>query len=125
MEGSGQRLTEPILSKIMETTYTKLKPITRPSHGGCLACPPVQAIAPMNTLIAVGFGDAHISKDGEIIFDGERAEEFHTLEEFEALANGDPNHDWRLVLDAPLSSREYQRQGEGQWVLIAQGEGFA
>jgi hypothetical protein len=130
MEGEPvlQLAGSPIFSKIMENTWTKLPPLLKPgelSHGGCLNCPPAHAVAPMNTLIAVGFGDAHISKDGEVVFDGERADDFHELGEFEALAKADPNHDWRLVLNAPLHSREYQRQGEGAWVLVEQGEGFA
>lgn len=93
--------------------------------GGCLKCPPAHAIAPMQTLIAVGFGDAHVSKDGEIVFDEQQSDEFHELKEFEELAATDPDHDWRLVLNAPLHSREYQRHDAGKWVLIAQGEGFA
>ena len=93
--------------------------------GGCLNCPPAYGVAPMNTLIAVGFGDANISKDGEVVFSEQDSDEFHFLEEFEAKAKADPDHDWRLLLDAPLHSREYQRHDEGKWVLIAQGEGFA
>lgn len=94
-------------------------------HGGCLVCPPAYGVAPMGTLIAVGFGDAHISKDGEVVFTEQDSDEFHYLEEFEVMANGDPDHDWRLVLDAPLHSREYQRHDEEKWVLIKQGVGFA
>lgn len=109
------------------TTWEKLPCITDKEalSGGCLNCPPAYAIAPMNTLVAVGFGYAHISKDGEVVFDEQQSDDFHTLEEFEAMADADPDHDWRLVLDAPLHSREYQRHDTGKWVLIKQGEGFA
>jgi hypothetical protein len=92
----------------------------------------------MGSVIAVGFGDAHLSKDGEVIWselEGLRANPNPTLEELnnlpsflgsdaEALAIQDPDHDWRIVLNGPLSGRTYQRHGDGQWVLVEQNRGF-
>lgn len=46
-------------------------------------------------------------------------------QEYEDVAAGDPDHDWRLFVHGPLSDYTYQRQGEGQWMLVAQGRGFA
>ncbi len=95
-------------------------------HQGCLNCPPVERIAPLDMLIAVGFGIARVTRGKKIVFQ-ETAddEDYHRLAEFEEMAKTDPDHDWRVLLEAPLRSREYQRQGEGKWVLIASGEGFA
>jgi hypothetical protein len=82
-------------------------------------------IASLDMIIAVGFGTAQVTKDGTIIFSETDDEDFHRLQEFEDLALEAPDHDWRVLLDAPLQMREYQRQGPGEWVVIAVGPGFA
>ena len=97
-------------------------------HQGCLSCPPVTKLAPMNLHVAVGFGMAMITKDGETIYsEPTNMEEYdcRSLAEFEQMAQSDPNHDWRLILEAPLRGREYQRQGFKKWVLIDSNMGFA
>lgn len=105
----------------------KLEPAHEgPIHQGCLNCPPVERLAPMDMIIAVGFGLAEVTRGKKVIFrEMPNDEDYHTLAEFEEMAKADPNHDWRVTLDAPLRSREYQRQGEGRWVLIKSGQGFA
>ncbi len=106
--------------------WKKLPPWNKPIHQGCLCCPPVTDTAPMDTIIAVGFGDASISKDGETIYQ-ERPDQkrFKRLRYFERLAAADPNHDWQLTLYAPLRGRVYQRHGKGKWVLVESNQGFA
>lgn len=95
-------------------------------HQGCLNCPPIERIAPLDMIIAVGLGVARVTRGRRVIFsEGANDENDHYLSEFEEMAKADPDHDWRVLLDAPLRSREYQRQGEGKWVLIKSGPGFA
>ncbi len=97
-------------------------------HQGCINCPPVLRKAKMDTKIAVGFGFAGVKRDGDIIFMADTIAEWKdipTLMKFENMARKDPDHDWRLVLDAPLRSREYQRHSKNEWILVASGEGFA
>jgi hypothetical protein len=106
--------------------FDKVPAWTGRIYQGCLSCPPVEAIAPMEMLIAVGFGDARITKDGETIYsESVDDDDYHTLAEFETMAQIDPDHDWRAILNAPLRDREYQRHEEGKWVLIKSGMGFA
>lgn len=78
-------------------------------------------------MIAVGFGAAGYSKDGLDIYTEGSADDDEppTVAQVEAMALTDPDHDWRIYFEAPLYSAEYQRQGEGIWVLIRKGEGFA
>lgn len=119
---------------------------TRKPHG-CLVCEANGAIPitfPSAGLIAVGFGYAGVTKDGrevlseqqvEILYDsnGEMLpedqqppdSEYHTCADAEALAVADPDHDWRIHLEAALSGRVFQRQGNANWVLVEQNEGFA
>ena len=106
--------------------WKKLPPFDGHIHQGCSHCPPVEEIAPLDMLIAVGFGSAEVTCGNKLIF-AERPddEEFHRLSEFEEMAKANPNHSWIVRLDAPLRSRAYQRQGEGRWVLIESGPGFA
>ena len=107
-------------------TFTKVPAWTGAIRQGCLSCPPVESIAPLNMTIAVGFGDARITKDGETIYQEPYDKtELRTLAEFEDMAKGDPDHDWRAILIAPLRDREYQRHDESKWVLIGSGMGFA
>jgi len=107
--------------------WKKIKPFQGNIYQGCLCCPPVTRIASLDTVVAVGFGDAHISKDNQIIYmeTGNEDEPPRTLAEFEAMAKKDPDHDWRLVLFAPLRGREYQRHDNDKWVLIDSNMGFA
>jgi hypothetical protein len=126
-----------------------LAPITaeeRKPHG-CFVCECNGAkplTFPADGLIAVGFGYAAVTKDGremlrepdyEILYDddGEMLpedqqppeQEYPTGADAEALAVADPDHDWRIHIEGPLSGRTYQRQGVGNWVLVEQNEGFA
>jgi hypothetical protein len=119
-----------------------LPPITaeeRTPHG-CLVCDSAGAkplTFPMDGLIAVGFGFAACTKDGQPVLEepqerfddsGEPIDEeleYPTGADAEKLAAADPDHDWRIQLEGPLSGRTYQRQGEANWVLVAQNEGFA
>lgn len=83
----------------------------------------------MHRVIAVGFGSAGASRDGESIYsetqDVDSEEGFWDVAKVEAMALADPDHDWRIHFHAPLYDAEYQRQGEGAWVLVRKGEGFA
>lgn len=95
-------------------------------HQGCLHADPVEKTAPMDMLIAVGFGVAQVTRGKRVVFSEKYDDkEYHTLAEFEAMAEKDPEHDWRVLLHAPLRSSEYQRQGKDRWVLINSGPGFA
>lgn len=76
-----------------------------------------------------GFGGVYLTRDGESVYpwpdDDYAASEERVGQEYEDVAAGDPDHDWRLFVDGPLSDYTYQRQGEGEWVLVKQGQGFA
>jgi hypothetical protein len=88
-------------------------------------------------VIAVGFGCAQATRDGECVADGEVAfivrngipermpEWSLTFQDIEDLAMLDPDHDWRIELNGPLHGETYQRQGPGVWVCIETNEGFA
>lgn len=84
----------------------------------------------MNWRIAVGFGDAHVSRDGKVVWREDigpdsRWEDSWTVMRAENVARKDPNHDWRITLDGPLHGETYQRQGRNQWVLVKKNMGFA
>ena len=108
------------------TTWKK-EPAIEGKHGGCLNCGPRPSLFPPDARIAVGFGGASLTKDGQYVWDeGQHEwEDCMTGAQAEELAAADPDHDWRISLYAPLSDREYQRHGPGQWVLVKQGMGFA
>ncbi len=77
-----------------------------------------------------GFGCVRLIRDGETVypwgFDTSTDEEMERLaQDYEDVAAGHPEHDWRLQVDGPLSDYTYQRQGDGLWVLVKQGRGFA
>lgn len=129
-------MTDPISEEFMEEqkeqaemaeerNWNKEKPFDGEVHDGCLNCPPTHKVAPMEMIIAVGFGDARITKDEETIFSEESDEDFRSLEVFEEMAKQDPNHDWRAILNGPLRGRTYQRHGVAEWVLIYSNRGFA
>jgi hypothetical protein len=90
---------------------------------GCLCCGVKATVAPMETVMAVGFGDVSVTKDGKTEWSGDDLEK--TLQEFEDIAAKDPDHDWRFKKNAPLYDAVWQRHTEKTWVLIEKGPGFA
>lgn len=107
------------------STWEKLPAWQGDVYNACLCCPTTERIAPLDMIIAVGFGDAKITKDGETIYREEDSDDFRTLLEFEQLAQQDPNHDWRAILNGPLRGRTYQRHGKNKWILVDYNGGFA
>ena len=96
--------------------------------GGCLHCGYTESVLPMRTRLYNSFGGYMITKYGELYFMENSQKEFHdnkTLIYIENRAKLQPDADWRCILDLPLRSAEYQRQGKSKWVLIKKGQGFA
>lgn len=80
----------------------------------------------MERVIAVGFGSAGATRDGDSVYsESDDEDAFCRVADIEEMAAKDPDHDWRIYFYAPLYEAEYQRHGAGQWVLIKKGEGFA
>ncbi len=105
----------------------KFLPGIEGGYGGCLHCGYKYEHLPSWTLIAVGCGDASVTKDGKEIYNelNIKNEKFWTCRKAEFQARKDPDHDWRIHLVASLSERHYQRQGKNIWVLYEKGLGFA
>jgi hypothetical protein len=81
----------------------------------------------MSRLLAVGFGDCRVCRDGDCVYEEATVEntKFWTGADAENAAREAPDHDWRVSFIAPLYEAEYQRQGENHWVLVKKGMGFA
>jgi hypothetical protein len=112
--------------------WEKAEPYKGTVHHGCLNCVGTHDVAPMDMLIAVGFGSAVATKDGQIVYDEQEAmrgggdfDDLATLQQIEDMAVADPDHDWRVVLHGPLRGREYQRHDAAHWVLVDSNQGFA
>lgn len=121
--------------------WTKLPPLPgRPNP--CLCCPPIPGKACLTKIIAVGFGGATATRDGDCVADGEngllfvhgdslecrepiQTEDFIRFADIEKMAVADPDHDWRVQLHGPMHGEVYQRQGEGEWLLVEKDDGFA
>lgn len=108
--------------------FTPLPPIEGKTT--CLHCGKHADVFPLPGLTHPGFGGVHVSRDGETLYPwGEDVqpdeEESRTMQDYENVAAGDPDHDWRVRIDGPMWDGTYQRHGEGQWVLVEQGQGFA
>lgn len=122
-----------------------LPPITeeaRKPHG-CMNCEHNGAVPitfPPDGLIAAGFGFAAVLRDGRPVLEEPQArynadfteiewepdeDDYPTGAKAEEAAAADPDHDWRIQIEGPLSGRTYQRQGANNWVLVEQNEGFA
>lgn len=110
--------------------WKKLKPIkSEDIHIGCFCCSTASEVAPLGMEIAVGFGSAFVTKDGDEIYDGERdwqnGNQPLTVRDIEAMAKNDPDHDWRIVKHGPLHGETYQRHGDDTWVCVESNQGFA
>ena len=108
-------------------SYKKLEPL-KGSPAGCLNCGYTESKLSMRTKITAGFGMAVIKKNKELIYaepPNTEWEDAPTLMKFELMARKEPNAGWRYILDLPLRSAMYQRQGKNLWVLVKKGDGFA
>lgn len=108
------------------TDWVRLTPLDGRANP-CVCCPPIQATLDLDSIVAVGFGRAVVMCDGGVFLDGE--ELYRSGAEMpaayaEAWAALDPDHDWRVVLHAPMHGETYQRQ-DGAWLLVEKIEGFA
>jgi len=107
--------------------WTKLEPVA----GGKTVCHVCQCGAHESLdperRVAVGFGQAQIMRDGEVVWsDGNKEfEACPTMREVEIKAAADPDHDWRVVFYGPLWGGTYQRHGTAHWVLVEKNDGFA
>lgn len=102
---------------------TLLPPLEHPAGCGCLNCPAKPVELPLDFQPHPGFGSVELTCDGETAPIELREET--TLARIEAYVATAPNHDWRLWINAPLGDWTYQRHGEGKWVLVEKGGGFA
>lgn len=111
----------------MSQQYELMVPI-KGGQGGCLCCGYQHEVLPMDAIIAVGFGMAQLTCNGDVIYDEHDCndeDEIITVADAESMAAKTPVADWRIHLVAPLSERHYQRQGDQHWVLYKKGTGFA
>jgi hypothetical protein len=116
------------------SAWTKHPALTESEAGyrsQCLNCGPQPVTLPLESMLAVGFGDCTVTRDQDHVYSEAEFEHEHpdveppSLDVFEQQAASDPDHDWRVLYYGPLSESEYQRQGPGEWVLIRKGMGFA
>lgn len=85
-------------------------------------------VLPLEKVIAVGFGAAYVSRDGDTVWQEDvRADwnDLWTVAQAEQVAEEDPLHDWRIHIIGPLAEGHWQRQSAGQWVMYEKGDGFA
>ena len=87
------------------TSWNKL-PAIQGKCGGCLncVCGPRPSFFPPDGIIAVGFGFAALLRDGQPVYteqcDPDEDVEDMTGAKAEELAAADPDHDWRIVMEA-------------------------
>lgn len=109
--------------------WLKYPALTERPHSGCLHCGSKPLVMPLDANPHPGFGGVTLYRDGEYVTspDISRDEEVENfvVQDFEDIAAGDPDHDWQMRVDGPLSDQTYQRHGDGLWVCIEKGMGFA
>lgn len=107
------------------SNWTK-QPAIAGGMGGCLCCGVTTDKFMPTQWISVGFGYAALERDGKPVWhESPKTTRPMTGRRAESMAAKDPDHDWRIVLNAPLRSATYQRHAKGEWVLIEKGLGFA
>jgi hypothetical protein len=76
-------------------------------------------------VIGVGIGYAALTRDGETVYEEDRAHDLMTVAQAERLAQREPDHDWRIHLVAQLEDRHYRRERPGRWVIYERGYGMS
>lgn len=105
----------------------EILPPAKDLHQGCANCTTAARIAPMEMVIAVGFGSAFVMNGDTCVYSEDRVEneEYWTVQDAENLAMKQPELDWRITKYGPLHGETFQRQGPGNWVCVESNEGFA
>jgi hypothetical protein len=66
-------------------------------------------------------GRAYLVRDGEVLYDGAKAARRgtkpYTVDDVERIAQNDPTHDWRIILEGDAMTVIYQRQ-DGRWPCV-------
>lgn len=111
-------------------TWEKKAPVEHPGfQSGCLNCGPTPIELPLEADLCVGFGECSVTRDGVDVYKEEALADEDAdaplLKQFEDMAKADPDHDWRVRFSRAMSEEVYQRHGDGRWVLIEKGMGFA
>lgn len=88
---------------------------------------PIGSVADLRMLVGVGFGVARIYKGSEVIYDEHEAEDsdYYPLSHFEGMAQLDPDHVWKCVMEDPLWNATWERQETNKWTCVSSGMGFA
>lgn len=87
------------------------------------ACPPPpERRLPLAEQVHPGFGGARLEKDGKTAAYLSQGATGYVAEE---RAAREPEHEWTLVIEGPLSGATYRREGENDWVLVETNGGFA
>jgi len=102
-----------------------LPPLEHAPRSGCLNCGSKPLRVKLNQRLHAGFGVTALIRDGESVESYFDYEKCPTFQRFENVARKDPEHDWRVQVDGPLSDVTYQRHGPNEWVAVAKGLGFA
>lgn len=82
--------------------------------------------ANLGMLVAIGFGQAGIYKNGlEIYREDPDDESYGYLSEFEEMAKLEPEAEWKCVIYGPLWGATWLRVGDNLWEQIESNRGFA
>jgi hypothetical protein len=95
------------------------------SHmGGCLNCGPRPGILRYKDDPSPGFGTVAIIRDGEVVASTCRGAAT-LIRRWRGAARVQPNHEWVVEVDGPLSGTRYTRQPNGRWMATHKSMGFA
>lgn len=109
-------------------TWEKKPVVETPGFvNNCLEGGPQRVTLPLDTEISIGFGSCWVMKDDNCVYSETpwADEDAPKLQKFEDQAKADPDHDWQVHFRGAMSKETYQRHGDGSWVLIEKGVGFA
>lgn len=96
-------------------------------QSNCLSGGPQPLALPLEAELSVGFGSCTVMKDETCLYQEQPGanDDPPRLQQFEDLAKADPDHDWQVNFHGAMSEETYQRHGDGLWVLVEKGIGFA
>lgn len=93
-------------------------------HSSCLNCPPKPGVLRYRDDPTPGFGMVGIFRDGETVA-GTCGEAATLIRRWRGEAHRDPDHEWVIEIDGPMSGVRYTRQPTGKWLTTHRSRGFA
>ena len=120
--------TRALVDEAKDRAFHAWKPIepTATAVGStCLNCPPRPRRLNWRYNPHPGFGVVSLLRDGVFVASSQEKRCLWTMRLWREMANADPEHEWAIQIESPMTGVRYTRQSDHEWIATHRNPGFA